>query len=294
VVVALSGGPEGDTLIRRAARIADRTKGADLLAVHVTRSDGLAGAGPRHLARQRILAESLGGTYHQVVGEDVPHALLEFARAVNATQLVLGVSRRARIAQLLSRGVGMTTTALSGPIDVDLVTHEQAQKGRRRRRPSGGLTIRRRAGGFAVAAPASTASDASVNCPARSRTRNRSRLARSPRSISRFRACCTVQAPSGRAVTPRTWTRRVPTPATKNTWRRRTVTAQQRAWREQPHRPQRAGEQPCQGGEHRTVRPVQLRPGVLPPQHRDLVAQHQQLGVLRRRRASQQRRALDH
>ena len=46
VVVALTGGPEGDTLIRRAARIAARTKGADLLAVHVARSDGLAGADP--------------------------------------------------------------------------------------------------------------------------------------------------------------------------------------------------------------------------------------------------------
>jgi len=152
VVVALSGGPEGDTLIRRAARIADRTKGADLLAVHVTRSDGLAGAGPRHLARQRTLAESLGGTYHQVAGEDVPHALLEFARAVNATQLVLGVSRRARVAQLLSRGVGMTTTALSGPIDVHLVTHEHAQQGRRRPVAAGDLTLRRRLAGFAVAA----------------------------------------------------------------------------------------------------------------------------------------------
>ena len=152
VVVALSGGPEGDTLIRRAARIADRTKGADLLAVHVTRSDGLPGAGPAHLALQRTLAESLGGTYHQVAGEDIPHALLEFARAVNATQLVLGVSRRARVAQLLSRGVGMTTTALSGPIDVHLVTHEHAQQGRSRPVAAGGLTLRRRLAGFAVAA----------------------------------------------------------------------------------------------------------------------------------------------
>src|SRR6266516_4503432 len=44
VVVALTGGPEGDTLIRRAARIATRNTGADLLAVHVSRSDGLTGA----------------------------------------------------------------------------------------------------------------------------------------------------------------------------------------------------------------------------------------------------------
>ena len=47
VVVALTGGPEGDTLIRRAARIAARTKGADLLAVHVSRNDGLAEASAR-------------------------------------------------------------------------------------------------------------------------------------------------------------------------------------------------------------------------------------------------------
>ena len=152
VVVALSGGPEGDTLIRRAARIAARTKGADLLAVHVTPSHGLAGAGPAHLARQRTLTESLGGTYHQVVGDDIPHALLDFARGVNATQLVLGVSRRGRFAQVLARGVGVTTTALSGPIDVHLVTHEQARQGRRHHLPpAGGLTVRRRVAGLAAA-----------------------------------------------------------------------------------------------------------------------------------------------
>src|ERR1700721_1042097 len=65
VVVALTGGPEGDTLIRRAARIAARSTGGDLLAVHVTRSDGLTGADPAALAGQRRLVESLGGTDHQ-------------------------------------------------------------------------------------------------------------------------------------------------------------------------------------------------------------------------------------
>ena len=77
VVVALTGGPEGETLIRRAARIAARSTGGDLLAVHVTRSDGLTGADPAALAAQRRLAESLGGTYHQVVGENIPDALLD-------------------------------------------------------------------------------------------------------------------------------------------------------------------------------------------------------------------------
>ncbi len=80
VVVGLTGGPEGDTLIRRAARIAARTKGADLLAVHIARSDGLSGADPALLARQRLLLESLGGTYHEVLGSDITTALLDFAR----------------------------------------------------------------------------------------------------------------------------------------------------------------------------------------------------------------------
>ncbi|TDB73137.1 sensor histidine kinase KdpD [Micromonospora sp. KC723] len=149
VVVALTGGPEGDTLIRRAARIADRSKGADLLAVHVARSDGLAGADPAQLARQRMLVESLGGTYHQVLGTDIPAALLDFARGVNATQLVLGASRRGRFAQLLSRGVGVTTTALSGAIDVHLVTHPGAGQGRRTAVPTA-LSRRRRLLGFAL------------------------------------------------------------------------------------------------------------------------------------------------
>ncbi|GAA4585932.1 sensor histidine kinase KdpD [Planotetraspora phitsanulokensis] len=151
VVVALTGGPEGDTLVRRATRIAARTKGADLLAVHVTKADGLAGGDPANLARQRTLVESLGGTYHQVVGEDVPRALLDFARGVNATQLVLGASRRGRFAQIFSRGVGVETTAHSGSIDVHMVTHDEVRKGRRRAGSSAALTRTRRLVGWAVA-----------------------------------------------------------------------------------------------------------------------------------------------
>ncbi len=132
VVVGLTGGPEGDTLIRRAARIADRSAGGDLLAVHVARSDGLAaGSSPVALARQRQLVESLGGSYHSVVGDDVPTALLEFARAGSATQLVLGTSRRRAWERWLTgRGIGDTTVRSSEDIDVHMVTHERAGGGR--------------------------------------------------------------------------------------------------------------------------------------------------------------------
>ena len=90
IVVALTGGPEGDALIRRAARIAARGSGADLIAVHVSRSDGLVGSGSAGLETQRLLIESLGGSYHSVLGDDVPRTLLEFAKSVDATQIVLG------------------------------------------------------------------------------------------------------------------------------------------------------------------------------------------------------------
>ncbi|HEY5247668.1 MAG TPA: universal stress protein, partial [Dermatophilaceae bacterium] len=102
VVVALKGGPEGETLIRRAARVAARSAGRDLLAVHVTRSDGLTGVSPAIMAGKRKLVETLDGTYHQIVGDDVADALLEFAHAENATQLVLGGSRRSRLSALLT------------------------------------------------------------------------------------------------------------------------------------------------------------------------------------------------
>jgi len=153
VVVALTGGPEGETLIRRAARIAARSSGGDLLAVHVTQSDGLTGADPAALAAQRRLVESLGGSYHQVVGDDIPQALLTFARAENATQLVLGASRRSWLSALLTGpGFGARTIRGSGDIDVHIVTHAAMGRGRGLPRAGGGLTARRQIAGYVLAA----------------------------------------------------------------------------------------------------------------------------------------------
>lgn len=122
VVVAITGGKESETLIRRARRIATRA-GGDLLVVHVLRGDGLVGADPHALTKYRKLAEDVGATFHTVVGDDVPTALLEFSRGVNATQLVLGTSRRSRFARVFSAGIGSTVVQESGAIDVHMVTH---------------------------------------------------------------------------------------------------------------------------------------------------------------------------
>ena len=150
VVVALTGGPEGETLLRRGARIAARSSGGQLFAVHVTATDGLAGADPSVLETQRALATTLGGSYHQVVGEHVPRALVEFARSVNATQLVIGVSRRGWLTSLLTGpGIGATTIREAGDIDVHIVAHAAAGR-RSLPRLGGALTLRRRLIGFAL------------------------------------------------------------------------------------------------------------------------------------------------
>ncbi|MEU6976829.1 sensor histidine kinase KdpD [Streptomyces sp. NPDC046371] len=131
IVVGLTGGPEGRTLIRRATRLAEKGAGGEVLAVYISRSDGLTSASPKELAVQRTLVEDLGGTFHHVVGDDIPSALLSFARGVNATQIVLGSSRRRSWQYVLGPGVGQTVARDSGPdLDVHIVTHESAAQGR--------------------------------------------------------------------------------------------------------------------------------------------------------------------
>jgi two-component system, OmpR family, sensor histidine kinase KdpD len=152
VLVAITGGPEGETLIRRAARIAARS-GAELLALHVAPSDGLTGANPAMLAAQRLLVESLGGTYHQVVGDDISATLIAFAHAENVTQLVLGASRRSRFGALLNgAGIGTNTTRMSGDLDVHTVMHDQAGRRHTGRSLPRGLTRQRRLAGAALGA----------------------------------------------------------------------------------------------------------------------------------------------
>jgi len=152
IVVALTGGAEGETLLRRGARIAARSSGGELLAVRVTNADGLAEPDPAAVATQRSLVEALGGTFHQVVADQVPVALVEFARSVNATQLVIGASRRSRVAALLGRaGIGAGVIRLAGDIDVHIVSHAQAGRSRLPR-IGGALSLRRRLVGFALTA----------------------------------------------------------------------------------------------------------------------------------------------
>ncbi|MBN0041692.1 sensor histidine kinase KdpD [Cellulosimicrobium cellulans] len=151
VVVAVTGGPESATLLRRGARIAERAAGSELLAVHVLATDGLPTASPAAIAADRALVESLGGTFHTVVGEDVASAVVDFAHGANATMVVVGVSRRSRWREAFLGSTSAEIARLSGSLDVHLVTHERARSGRVARRGWSPLSARRRVAGFVLA-----------------------------------------------------------------------------------------------------------------------------------------------
>ena len=151
IVVAVTGGPETETLLRRGARIAQRAAGTELLAVHVLPTDGLPSTPSATISTYRTLTESLGGLFQTVVGEDVPSAVVDFARGVNATMIVVGVSRHSVWRQALLGSSGAEIARLSGAIDVHLVTHDQAGSGAGVRSRYSSLSPARRVAGWLTA-----------------------------------------------------------------------------------------------------------------------------------------------
>lgn len=150
VLVALSGGPEGEVLLRRGARIAARGGGGALHAVHIA-GRGAPTANPEDLARLRSLTEELGGTHHTVLEDDPAEAVLALARTLNATQLVVGDSRRSRWRGVLLPGVNERVVGGAEDIDVLVVTHPYVRRGAGVPTARSVLGPRRRAMGWLLA-----------------------------------------------------------------------------------------------------------------------------------------------
>jgi two-component system, OmpR family, sensor histidine kinase KdpD len=162
VIVAVTGAPGGDQLVRRAARIAGRLQGA-LIGVHVVPSDGLQTRPGPALAGQRQLLRELGGTYREVVGDRVPAALVDFARSEMATQVVIGASRRSWWSELIHGSVVNAIVRGAEGFDVHVIAHDETEDDERASSRRGALSrsprrsrrrppIRRKllAGGLAV------------------------------------------------------------------------------------------------------------------------------------------------
>jgi two-component system sensor histidine kinase KdpD len=127
VVVAVTGAPGGEQLVRRAARIAGRLHGG-LVGVHVVPSDGLQSRAGPELERQRTLLGELGGSYREIVGERVPTALVEFARGEKATQIVIGASRRSRWQEVLRGSVVARIVREAQGFDVHVIGQGEAEE----------------------------------------------------------------------------------------------------------------------------------------------------------------------
>ena len=103
-MAALTGGPEAETLLRRRGAHRPRGAGGELLAVHVQRTDGLAVATPAALRRSAGRSSRASAARStRWSARTSPTAVVDFARGVNATQIVVGVCRRPRWRALLER-----------------------------------------------------------------------------------------------------------------------------------------------------------------------------------------------
>ncbi len=154
IVVALSGESGGDVLIRRASRVAAKSR-SELIGVYVRSGDGLRGGGSEtELARQQKLIAEVGGTYVEVIADNVGRALADVARSRGATQLVLGSSHRSRLTDLLLGSVIRDTTRRAGGIDIHIIATDDHQRGvslPKRRRWRNPLSLRRQLLGWAIA-----------------------------------------------------------------------------------------------------------------------------------------------
>ena len=122
VLVAITGAPGGDDLIRRAARMATRMRG-ELIGAHVVAGDGLTEGSTSRLAEHRALLQEVGGRYVEATGSDVAHALVQVARSANASQIVMGASRRSRWRDLFRGSViNRVVRAAGGAIDVHVIS----------------------------------------------------------------------------------------------------------------------------------------------------------------------------
>jgi two-component system, OmpR family, sensor histidine kinase KdpD len=151
IVIGLSGGLEGEVLIRRAVKVLDSAGGGDLIAVHIRTAEGASHESTSALESQRRLAVELGGSYHTVAAHDPVEALLGFASHVGATRLVIGQSRAHPVSRLLTGATETRIIRRAGDLDVQVVPHPLAGRGtgRRRQRDLGRVRV---AVGFVLAA----------------------------------------------------------------------------------------------------------------------------------------------
>jgi two-component system sensor histidine kinase KdpD len=124
ILVGVTGAPGVDAIVRRAARMAARLK-ADLHVVHVISGDVEHQPGAERIETLRRLASDIGAHWHEVRADDPGKALMEFARAHQITQIIVGSSERSRWQELIGRDSVIRTVrrlAASAGIDLHIIS----------------------------------------------------------------------------------------------------------------------------------------------------------------------------
>ena len=141
IVVAVSGAPSSAAMVRRGARMAGRTRG-DLIGVHIIRPG--TGEDPDPMFSARALLVECGGSYHEVVAEDRPDALLAFARSVRATRVIVGASGPPRLLDIGRRTFAQRVIAGAGEMEVHVIGSSSNEQVAHRRPVRRTMAVRRR------------------------------------------------------------------------------------------------------------------------------------------------------
>ena len=120
LLVAVTTAPGTDAIVRRASRMAARIK-ADLHVLHVAGGDGVGRSGEEQLAVLRQVATDVGAHWHEIQADDPAQALIDFARANQITQIVVGSSSRSRWQELKGGGsIVRKISRLAGAAGIDV------------------------------------------------------------------------------------------------------------------------------------------------------------------------------
>jgi two-component system sensor histidine kinase KdpD len=119
IMVAITGAPGADAVVRRAARMSARMKG-ELHAVHVISEEHSRSGQAASLDAMHRLADDLGAHWHEITLDDPARALVDFAVDHQVTQIVLGSSRRSRWEEMTKGSVVQRVLRFASDSGVDV------------------------------------------------------------------------------------------------------------------------------------------------------------------------------
>ena len=127
IMVAVTGAPGTQAVLRRAARIAARLQG-ELHVVHVVSGNGVARSEGDSLDTVRRVATEVGARWVELRGDDVAQTIIEFARDARITQVVLGSRQHSRWWKMLRGGSTaqrVQQMAVAAGIDVHIIVRRE-------------------------------------------------------------------------------------------------------------------------------------------------------------------------